>query len=155
MNQHSGDLGGLGGGHEAASPRDRPEGLEGSFTLQLPAFYFEPYSVWNTGLPTSLVLKYLFVIQYLSFSVFDTKFAALLFTGYFRVSCMCVWVLISLDILGSLAGGLKSLHIMETCVWGLGCLSMGQVQLAEILRFVKFAGWGRLKDWGRSPNRDA
>lgn len=81
MSQHSGDLGGLGGGHEAASPRDRPEGQEDSFTLQLPAFYFEPYSVQNTGLPTTLLLKYLFVIQYLSFNIFDTKFAALLLTG--------------------------------------------------------------------------
>lgn len=26
VSRHSGDLGGLGGGHEAASPRDRPEG---------------------------------------------------------------------------------------------------------------------------------
>lgn len=66
VSRHSGDLEGLGGGHEAASPRDRPEGQEDSFTLQLPAFYFELYSVWNTGLPTTLVLKYPFVIQHLS-----------------------------------------------------------------------------------------
>lgn len=52
MSEHSGDLGGLGGGHEASSLRDRPEGQEGSFTLLLPAFYFEPYSVWNTDWPS-------------------------------------------------------------------------------------------------------
>lgn len=49
------------------APGTRPEEQEGSFTLQLPAFYFEPHSVWNTGLPTTLVLKYLFVVKYLFF----------------------------------------------------------------------------------------
>lgn len=72
--------------------RPLPWGQEGQFTPKLPALYLKIPLVWDTGLPTCLVLKCPVTTMLVLTSFFDKKLASLSDTGNVGVPSGGCWV---------------------------------------------------------------